>query len=62
MIRPLFISKVNTTLQIVLVAVVMLQAGFGLALWGAAQPLIWLVTATTLASGGAYVWVAARGH
>ncbi len=61
-IRPLFVSKINTALQIVLVAVVMLQAGFGLALWGAEQPLIWLVTATTLASGGAYVWVAARGQ
>ena len=62
LIRPLFISKVNTTLQIVLVAVVLLQAGFGLALWSATQVLIWLVTATTLASGGAYVWVAARRH
>jgi cardiolipin synthase len=61
-IRPLYVSKVNTLLQIVLVAVVMLQAGFGLSLWGAAEPLIWLVAATTLASGGAYVWVTARGH
>jgi cardiolipin synthase (CMP-forming) len=61
-IRPLYISKVNTLLQIVLVAVVLLQAGFNLALWDAAQPLIWLVAASTLASGGAYVWIAARGR
>ena len=59
-IRPLFISKVNTLLQILLVAVTMLQAGFGLSVWGVAQPLIWVVAATTLASGSAYVWVAAR--
>jgi cardiolipin synthase len=62
LIRPLFISKINTLLQIVLVALVMLQAGFGLGLSGIVQPTIWLVTATTLASGGAYVWVAARGR
>jgi cardiolipin synthase len=61
-IRPLFISKVNTLLQIVLVAVVLLRAAFGLALWGAELPLIWMVAATTLASGGAYVWVTARGR
>jgi cardiolipin synthase len=61
-IRPLYISKINTALQIVLVAVVMLQAGFGLSLWITVQGLIWVVAITTLASGGAYVWVTARGH
>jgi cardiolipin synthase (CMP-forming) len=59
-IRPLYVSKLNTAMQIVLVAVVMLQAGFGLSLWIAAPVLIWAVAATTLASGGAYVWVTAR--
>jgi cardiolipin synthase len=62
LIRPLFISKVNTLLQIVLIGVVMLQAGFGLSLWGVEPGLIWLVAASTLASGGAYVWVTARGR
>ena len=62
LIRPLFISKVNTLLQIVLIGVVMLQAGFGLSLWGVEPGLIWLVAASTFASGGAYVWVTARGR
>jgi len=62
LIRPLFISKVNTLLQIMLVGVVMLQAGFGLSLWGVEPGLIWLVAASTFASGGAYVWVTARGR
>ncbi len=60
-IRPLYISKLNTALQIVLVAVTLLLAGYG---WHAAlamQVLIWLVGLTTLGSGAAYVWKAARG-
>jgi cardiolipin synthase len=53
-IRPLFISKVNTAAQILLVAVTLLLAGTRLHSW--TQPvLIALVTATTLASGGAYI-------
>jgi cardiolipin synthase len=59
-IRPLLVSKLNTLLQIVLVAVILLQGGFGLSLPGLSEALIWAVGGTTLASGGAYVWVTAR--
>jgi cardiolipin synthase len=59
-IRPLYISKLNTVLQIVLVAVILLQGGFGLSLPWLSEVLIWAVGGTTLASGGAYVWVTAR--
>ena len=65
-IRPLFISKVNTALQIVLVALTLFLAGFGgpdAAVPGVALGmtlLTWLVGASTLASGAAYVWKAAR--
>lgn len=58
-IRPLFVSKVNTTLQIVLLGMTLFLAGFGVVMPGitiAMMVLIWLVAATTLASGGAYVW------
>jgi cardiolipin synthase len=55
-IRPLYISKLNTALQIVLVAVALLAAGFGLGAPLATNALVWLVAATTFASGAAYVW------
>ena len=61
-IRPLFVSKVNTTLQIMLVALTLALAGFGLEAPVAMQVLIWTVGATTLASGAAYVWVTVRRH
>jgi cardiolipin synthase len=60
-IRPLFISKVNTTLQIVLVAVALLLTGSGLN-WPLLPVLVWLVCASTLASGAAYVWRAGRAR
>jgi cardiolipin synthase len=60
-IRPLYVSKLNTALQIVLVAAVMLEQGFGLSLGWLPQIMIWSVAATTLASGAAYVWVTSRG-
>ncbi|MDE2517727.1 MAG: CDP-alcohol phosphatidyltransferase family protein [Rhodospirillales bacterium] len=89
-IRPLRISKLNTALQILLVAATLMVAGFGLVppvglgsgydallwprLWaqflGGAGPdfvraaamaaMVWLVGATTLASGAAYVWRTVR--
>lgn len=63
-IRPLMISKVNTAMQIVLVAVALLLAGFGRRNAFTApfltNALIWVVAATTLASGTAYLWNAAR--
>jgi cardiolipin synthase len=61
-IEPLYISKLNTVLQILLVAVSLLQGGFGLGLPLLTGVLIWSVALTTLASGAAYVWNAARGE
>lgn len=60
-IRPLYVSKLNTALQIVLVAVALLLAGFGLQAMLVKQVLIWAVGVTTLGSGAAYVWKATRG-
>ncbi len=60
-IRPLFVSKVNTVLQIVLVALTLFLAGFGVAAPAAAvalEALTWAVAASTLGSGTAYVWKA----
>jgi cardiolipin synthase (CMP-forming) len=60
-IRPLYISKVNTVMQIVLIGITLLQGGFGFAIPGLAEMLTWCVVATTFGSGAAYVWNAARG-
>jgi cardiolipin synthase len=61
-IRPLYVSKLNTALQIVLVAVTLLLVGFALPGVWVKQVLIWAVGTTTLASGAAYVWKAALGR
>ncbi|MDA8251772.1 MAG: CDP-alcohol phosphatidyltransferase family protein [Rhodospirillales bacterium] len=58
-IRPLMVSKLNTVLQIVLVAVALLHAGLGVST-PILPALVWLVTASTLASGAAYAAQAAR--
>jgi cardiolipin synthase len=60
-IRPLFISKLNTVMQIVLVGTTLLQGGFGFGVPVLADVLTWCVMVTTLASGAAYVWNAAHG-
>lgn len=60
-IRPLYISKLNTVMQIVLIGVTLLQGGFGFWIPWLADVLTWCVVATTLASGAAYVWNTARG-
>ncbi len=60
-IRPLMVSKLNTALQIVLAAVALLLAGFGLRADGLLAALIWAVAGTTLASGAANVAAALRG-
>jgi cardiolipin synthase len=60
-IKPLWVSKLNTTLQIVLVAAALLITGFALHIPFAMPVLIWCVAFTTLASGVAYVVRAARG-
>jgi cardiolipin synthase (CMP-forming) len=61
-IRPLLISKLNTALQIVLIAVTLLLGGFNLVAPILITVLVWAVAASTLASGGAYVWKAARAR
>jgi cardiolipin synthase (CMP-forming) len=61
-IRPLYVSKLNTVLQIVLIATSLLQGGFGLGVPGLSIVLTWCVVASTVASGAAYVWITARGE
>jgi len=56
-IRPLYISKLNTLLQIVLVAAALFLAGFSFTAPVLVTSLIWIVAASTLLSGAAYVWV-----
>ena len=60
--RPLMISKLNTTAQIVLVALALLLTGFGMEAPALLAALVWLVAFTTLCSGAAYVWIGARGR
>jgi cardiolipin synthase len=59
-IHPLYVSKLNTALQIAVVAVTMMLAGFRLSAPILTTVLVWSVAATTLASGTAYVWITVR--
>jgi cardiolipin synthase (CMP-forming) len=63
-IRPLFVSKVNTTAQIAFAAAVLAAKAFGLstAVWF--TPALYIVAALTLASAGAYLvpWIKHMGH
>lgn len=59
-IRPLWVSKVNTLLQILLVALALMAAGYGLAMQAVLELLIWGVATTTVISGLAYVVSSAR--
>jgi cardiolipin synthase len=59
-IKPIFISKANTAAQIVLAALVLLLAGFGFSAPVLLEVMIWVVAATTFASGAGYVAQAAR--
>ncbi len=64
-IRPLFVSKVNTLLQIILIALTLFLAGFGITAAPAGTVMLaleWAVAASTLASGVAYVWRVAHGR
>lgn len=61
-IRPLYVSKLNTVLQIVLIATSLLHGGFGLGIPGLTTVLTWCVVISTIASGAAYVWITARGE
>ena len=59
-IRPLFVSKLNTVLQIGLVALTLAMAATGWRWPLVTQALAWVVAVSTLASGAAYVWTGAR--
>lgn len=59
-IRPLFVSKLNTALQIALAALALLLAGYGLDLPYVLDGLIVAVGLSTFASGAAYVWSVGR--
>jgi cardiolipin synthase len=61
-IRPLPISKLNTVVQIVMVAATLLVEGLRLDWDGLDTALVAAVAASTLASLGAYVWQVARGR
>jgi cardiolipin synthase (CMP-forming) len=53
--EPLVISKLNTALQIALVALVLAQLGLEFRDFGVRGPLIYAVAATTILSGGGYL-------
>ena len=53
--RPLLISKVNTAAQIALIALVLVELGLKIDLGGFLNVLIYLVGATTIASGASYI-------
>ena len=59
-IRPLLVSKLNTLLQLALVALTLAMAATGWDWPVLTQVLAWMVAASTLASGAAYVWTGAR--
>jgi len=54
-IRPLFLSKLNTTAQIAFAALILGTAAFDLMLGGLVSPLSFLVAALTAASAAAYL-------
>ena len=53
--KPLYVSKLNTALQIMLVAVVLARLGLGLDDFGASLVLIYATALTTVLSGGGYL-------
>jgi len=59
-VRPILISKINTVAQIALVAIVLARLGLA---WGGpmlTEAFIYVVAATTTASGAAYLFSASR--
>ncbi len=59
-IRPMGVSKLNTLLQIVLVAAALLLAALGIDAPVTMTALVWAGAATTLGSGAGYVWRVVR--
>jgi len=53
--RPSILSKLNTFMQIALVAVILAQQAAGIT-WPLAETLVYVVLATTVASGAHYTW------
>lgn len=62
--KPLFISKVNTTAQIILAAFVLAQLGLGFETYGLIGAFQYVVGATTIFSGALYVqqWLSGSGE
>ncbi len=62
-IVPLFVSKLNTVLQILLVSLVLAHAGIGLNTLALAAILIYVVALTTMISGALYMarWMSPDG-
>lgn len=54
--EPLFISKVNTTVQIIFVGMVLAKLGLGITAVEITEAGAYIVALTTVASGAAYVW------
>jgi len=54
--RPSILSKLNTLMQIALVAVILTQQAAGLA-WPLAEILVYVVLTTTVVSGAHYLWL-----
>ncbi|MBS7813191.1 CDP-alcohol phosphatidyltransferase family protein [Roseococcus pinisoli] len=59
-IKPLYVSKLNTAMQLILAGIALFQAGFGVGLGPTLVILIWLTAATTAWSGIAYIFSASR--
>ncbi|MDZ4737121.1 MAG: CDP-alcohol phosphatidyltransferase family protein [Rhodospirillaceae bacterium] len=60
--QPLFVSKVNTVAQIGLAALLLARQGLGFNDFGLTDYLVYAVAATTIVSGGAYVFVWGRRY
>jgi len=59
-IRPIFVSKVNTLMQILLAALVLAHLGLNIRVEWLTESMIWVVAATTVLSGGLYVTIGMR--